>query len=28
VTVRFQATDGKEIGGIFGVRTVRADQAP
>jgi hypothetical protein len=28
VTVRFQATDGNEIGGIFGVRTVRADQAP
>ena len=28
VTVRFQATEGKELGGIFGVRTVRADQAP
>jgi len=28
VTVRFQATDGNVIGGIFGVRTVRADQAP
>ena len=28
VTVRFQATDGNEIGGIFGVRTVRADDAP
>jgi len=27
VTVRFQATDGNEIGGIFGVRTVRADEA-
>jgi hypothetical protein len=28
VTVRFQAADGSEIGGIFGVRTVRADEAP
>ncbi len=28
VTVRFQATDGNVIGGIFGVRTVRADQTP
>ena len=28
VTVRFQATDGNDIGGIFGVRTVRADEAP
>ena len=28
VTVRFQATDGDVIGGIFGVRTVRADQVP
>jgi hypothetical protein len=28
VTVRFQATDGNDIGAIFGVRTVRADQAP
>jgi len=28
VTVRFQATDGNAIGGIFGVRTVRAEQAP
>lgn len=28
VTVRFQATEGNVIGGIFGVRTVRADQAP
>ena len=28
VTVRFQATDGNVIGGIFGVRTVRGDQAP
>jgi len=27
VTVRFQATDGNEIRGIFGVRTVRADEA-
>jgi len=26
VTVRFQATEGNDIGGIFGVRTVRADQ--
>ena len=26
VTVRFEATDGNEIGGIFGVRTVRADE--
>jgi uncharacterized protein len=28
VTVRFQATDGNDIGAIFGVRTVRPDQAP
>jgi hypothetical protein len=28
VTVRFQATDGNDIGAIFGVRTVRADQTP
>jgi hypothetical protein len=28
VTVRFHATDGNVIGGIFGVRTVRANQAP
>jgi DUF1680 family protein len=28
VTVRLQATDGNDIGAIFGVRTVRADQAP
>jgi hypothetical protein len=28
VTVRFQATDGNDIGGIFGVRTVRAEEAP
>jgi hypothetical protein len=27
VTVRFQATEGNVIGGIFGVRTVRADDA-
>ena len=27
VTVRFQATDGNEIRGIFGVRTVRAGEA-
>jgi len=27
VTVRFQATDGNEIRGVFGVRTVRADEA-
>jgi uncharacterized protein len=27
VTVRFQATDGNDMGGIFGVRTVRADEA-
>lgn len=26
VTVRFQATDGNEIRGVFGVRTVRADE--
>jgi len=26
VTVRFQATDGNEMGGIFGVRTVRAEE--
>jgi hypothetical protein len=26
VTVRFEATDGNDIRGIFGVRTVRADQ--
>jgi hypothetical protein len=26
VTVRFEATDGNEIRGVFGVRTVRADQ--
>jgi hypothetical protein len=28
VNIRFQATEGNVIGGIFGVRTVRADQAP
>jgi hypothetical protein len=28
VTVRFQATEGNVIGGIFGVRTVRGDQTP
>ena len=28
VTVRFQARDGNEIGAIFGVRTVRGDEAP
>jgi DUF1680 family protein len=28
VTVRFQATDGNDFGAIFGVRTVRADEAP
>jgi hypothetical protein len=27
VTVRFEATDGNDIRGIFGVRTVRADEA-
>ena len=27
VTVRFQATEGNVMGGIFGVRTVRADEA-
>jgi len=27
VTVRFQATDGNDMGGIFGVRTVRAEEA-
>jgi DUF1680 family protein len=27
VTVRFQATDGNEIRGVFGVRTVRDDEA-
>jgi DUF1680 family protein len=27
VTVRFQATDGNEIRGVFGLRTVRADDA-
>jgi hypothetical protein len=27
VTVRFQATDGNEIRGVFGVRTVRAGEA-
>lgn len=27
VTVRFQATDGNEIRGVLGVRTVRADEA-
>ena len=26
ITVRFQATDGNEIRGVFGVRTVRADE--
>jgi hypothetical protein len=26
VTVRFQATDGNEMGGIFGVRTARAEE--
>jgi DUF1680 family protein len=26
VTVRFQATDGNDLGGIFGVRTVRAEE--
>ncbi len=26
VTVRFQATNGSDIGGVFGVRTVRADE--
>jgi hypothetical protein len=25
VTVRFQATDGNEIGGVFGIRMVRSD---
>ena len=28
LTVRFQATEGNVIGGIFCVRTGRADQAP
>ena len=28
VTVRFQATDGNEMGAIFGVRTVKADEVP
>jgi hypothetical protein len=27
ITIRFQATDGNEIRGVFGVRTVRADRA-
>ena len=27
VTIRFQATDGNDMGGIFGVRTVRADES-
>jgi hypothetical protein len=27
ITVRFQATDGNEIRGVFGVRTVRADES-
>jgi hypothetical protein len=26
ITVRFEATEGNEIRGVFGIRTVRADQ--
>jgi len=25
VTVRFEATNGNEIGGVFGIRMIRAD---